>query len=616
MTASTCAAVAHVAQQRDRRRLRKPLAQFDVDRVERVFAVVEQDQPARHEGGDLAGELGADRAAGAGDQHPAPTDQPRHPLAVEHRLRAAQQIFERDRLERVLRTVLGIVEVALKIGQLGQARQRDGQCLGPVEQPAHLVAGQVLRGDDQLLRALAAAVQALDHGFERIDRAQHRDAIDLAPDPRGGVGEDADHAVDGARVAHHLADEGVGPVLGADQQHRHALVPGAFEHVVEPAVLEQTVGEARRAQQRHQHEPIDQQGRARQRREPGQHEHRRQKDQQGQARRTGDVEQIGQRRIAPDAAIEPGQQEHAGGDQGEAGDVEGCQPRLVADDVGAEAQIQRDDERQRRHRDVVSEGEQGAPVVGKDRHPAPITENAGGAKDRHGARRRMPADRPRLDNDAAAVAAALFRTTHTATTISHELGSHELGAPLPGPSARERRHRRAGLSHRPPCDGHPRHRDHARGHGGGMAAGLSRAARRRISDRLRLLFRRVCGAARGRARRSGRPSPRLAGAARLGPFDRRRVRHARRAAGGSGRRVRPEIRQPLRLHLGVQAGPLCAGAGQPAAGDQPRPTRAALGPPRFRDRPARRRQPRLSARARRRSPSCSARSRWRCGGRS
>ena len=62
---------------------------------------------------------------------------------------------------------------------------------------------------------------------------------------------------------------------------------------------------------------------------------------------------------------------------------------------------------------------------------------------------------------------------------------------------------------------------------------------------------------------------------------------------------RPEIRQPLRLRLGVQAGPLCAGAGQPAAGDQPRPTRAALGPPRFRDRPARRRQPRLSARARR-----------------
>ncbi len=240
-------AVAHIAQQRHPRQLREALAQFDVDRVERELAVVEQHQRGRRQRRDLARQLGADRAAGAGDQNAAAVDQPRHAGAVEHRLRAAQQVFERDRLQHVLGPMLGIVEPALEIGQPRQARQRDRQRVGPVEQPAHLVAGQVLRGDDQFLRTLAAAVEPRDDGLQRIDRAQYRDPVDFAADARGRVGENADDAVDRARVAHHLADKGVGAVLGADQQHRHALVLGAFENVVEPAVLEQAVGEARRA---------------------------------------------------------------------------------------------------------------------------------------------------------------------------------------------------------------------------------------------------------------------------------------------------------------------------------------------------------------------------------
>ena len=46
-------------------------------------------------------------------------DQPRHPVAVEHRLRAAEQIFEGDRFKGVL----GMIEVALKISELREPRE-------------------------------------------------------------------------------------------------------------------------------------------------------------------------------------------------------------------------------------------------------------------------------------------------------------------------------------------------------------------------------------------------------------------------------------------------------------------------------------------------------------
>ncbi len=73
-------------------------------------------------------------------------------------------------------------------------------------------------------------------------------SINLPPHARWSVGKHPDDPVDGTRVAPHLANKGVGSVLGADQQDRHDRVLGALEDVVEAAVLEQPVGEARAAQ--------------------------------------------------------------------------------------------------------------------------------------------------------------------------------------------------------------------------------------------------------------------------------------------------------------------------------------------------------------------------------
>src|SRR5665213_2504626 len=49
----------------------------------------------------------------------------------------------------------------------------------------------------------------------------------------------------------------IGFVADADQQDRYRLAAGGVEDLAQAAVFEQAVGEARPAQQRHQHQPID-----------------------------------------------------------------------------------------------------------------------------------------------------------------------------------------------------------------------------------------------------------------------------------------------------------------------------------------------------------------------
>src|ERR1700751_306609 len=148
------AALAHITQQRQRRQFRKAPAQPRIDRIEGEFAVVEKHEPAGQEGRYLPGELGADRAAGSGDEHATPRYQLRHPVSVEHRLRSTQKILEGDRLDGAF----GIVEVAAKIGEPRETCERYRKSVGALEQPAYQGAGKILRGNNQLLRALAAPI--------------------------------------------------------------------------------------------------------------------------------------------------------------------------------------------------------------------------------------------------------------------------------------------------------------------------------------------------------------------------------------------------------------------------------------------------------------------------
>ena len=69
---------------------------FLLDRVERELVELEQHQPPRLEARDLAAQLGADRAAGAGDHDGAVFDPALESAGVEHHRIAAQQVVEFD----------------------------------------------------------------------------------------------------------------------------------------------------------------------------------------------------------------------------------------------------------------------------------------------------------------------------------------------------------------------------------------------------------------------------------------------------------------------------------------------------------------------------------------
>jgi len=128
------------------------------------------------------------------------------------------------------------------------------------------------------------------------------------------------------------------------------------------------------------------------------------------------------------------------------------------------------------------------------------------------------------------------------------------------------------------------------GHGAKLMTGL----RRRVSDRLRVLFTSMCcGCGRHPELRGG--ASRASGGHGSPGRDRSRgIRSVRRAS----RRV-DIVFDPRyasrRLHLGLQARPLLAGAGDPGAGDRQCPARLALRSARFRHTSAARGKPRLPA---------------------
>ena len=107
----------------------------------------------------------------------------------------------------------------------------------------------------------------------------------------------------------------------------------ALQHMPQIAVMNQAIADARGAQQEDQHEPVDQQGRARIAVEPRGEEQDGQEDDHRQADGARDGQQVGQRGIAPDAAMQAGDKEHHGGnadEQDEAAAQEGLIERQVA----------------------------------------------------------------------------------------------------------------------------------------------------------------------------------------------------------------------------------------------------------------------------------------------
>ncbi len=204
------------------------------------------------------------------------------------------------------------------------------------------------------------------HGGHLVEGAEHLDPVHDAPDAPAVARQDAGHAVAGRRPAHG-ADEQFGPVAVAGQQHRHA--PRAAAHPRQAAVLGEAIEKARPAQKRDQHEPVDDRQRTGEILEAGDQEQDRHEGQDHQGHRAHQGDQVVDRGIAPDAAIEAhGEKDGAGHRDEQRGGLGQSTVTQNTRQMVAKAQPQRQRQRQRRHHQVVDKGDAAA-TKGKPHSP-------------------------------------------------------------------------------------------------------------------------------------------------------------------------------------------------------------------------------------------------------
>ena len=304
--------VADIGDQRLAMHLRVGLGELGVDLPQRVFAVVEQDQRLRPEGGDLAGELRADGAAGAGDDNAAALDQPRHALTVERHLGAVEQIVDHHRAQFQPAPRAGVAGAGgAKRGGARHAAQRKAEAVGLVDQARQRRPAKVGRGDDDGGGQPVLRGEAVEHCRHVVDAAQDGVALDPPATLAGADGEQAGDLEALPAILRQRAQQQVQVFHRANQQQGGGVArigPGAGA-----AELVLAVEHAGRAEQGEQGERVHhREGRAGQ---CGAGKGQRGSEQRGTEHRgTGDGEQVGQAGEAPVLQREP--QRRAGQQQG------------------------------------------------------------------------------------------------------------------------------------------------------------------------------------------------------------------------------------------------------------------------------------------------------------
>ena len=162
--------VLDVAHDRRQRQLRETVGERGLDRVDRRLRQVEQHELRGTEAGDVPAELGADRAARAGDHHHAIAEPFAQARVVEDDRIAAQQVVELDRANRGQRRAAADQVLVRRHGQHLDARV--GADLR--DAAAHAVRGRRQR-DDHLAHAVLLRPRR-----QARDRAQHAHAVQQA----------------------------------------------------------------------------------------------------------------------------------------------------------------------------------------------------------------------------------------------------------------------------------------------------------------------------------------------------------------------------------------------------------------------------------------------------
>ena len=313
--------------------------------------MIEKHELGRARCGDLAGKLAADGAAGPGHQHAPAADELSHGPGVKDLAWASQKILDRHGQRPVHSREAFGVSLA-ELGQPGKPRKGHALGFGDGKQRPQLVAVDALVGQHEALGPAAGSREPVDDLGGLAHLGQHRHALDLPTGAAARPVEDAEHG-EGRDGAAHGADEALGRIPRPHQEHRHGQGIPPLQHMPQISVMEQAIGDARSAQQKDQHEPVDQQSRARIAREPVGQEQDGEEDENGDADGPRDCQEIGERGIAPDTAVEAGEQEHHRRFAGEHPDAIAQEGLAEGNDADPEPDRQR--ERDSRHEHVMGE---------------------------------------------------------------------------------------------------------------------------------------------------------------------------------------------------------------------------------------------------------------------
>ena len=190
-----------------------------------------------------------------------------------------------------LRPDRAVLSGVLELGQPRQAGDAQAELASLLKQPS--LGGIVEQGgigQDEALQAYALPGEA-GHGIGQIGKpAENGRAVDLAPLKGGGIVQDADHPIRRVPVAAACADEQLGSIAGAHEQHRNRSPADAMPSLRD--IAQQPIGEPGATEAHDQQTPLDERDRARNLLQPGEEEHQWEREQDDESRALGDVEQV------------------------------------------------------------------------------------------------------------------------------------------------------------------------------------------------------------------------------------------------------------------------------------------------------------------------------------
>ena len=206
-------AVLDVADHRHDGREAAVVDELTLDLKEGRLGVVDDDDALAADARDLAAQLGADRAAGARDQHGLVAAVGGDLLEIDLDLLAAEHVLDLNGAD-----LPGQVDVAHdQLGEAGQRAHRDPLALGHRHDARAQSTRRRRDGDQQLVRLVV-----VQDARQLVGRAEHADALQAHVALLRVVVDQADRRV--ARLALQLADHQLRRVPGAHDEHLSATL--------------------------------------------------------------------------------------------------------------------------------------------------------------------------------------------------------------------------------------------------------------------------------------------------------------------------------------------------------------------------------------------------------